>query len=696
MKSLFSLPGVLALGALLAACDSGGSVGGPGVPTTLTASSPATQTAVSGTAAITPAVRVVDQRGQPRGGVSVTFAVTAGGGTLGSTSATTDEAGHATAGSWTLGPVAGANVVTATAGRLGPVEFTATGEARRAATLAPVSETSQTIPIGAPVPALPSVRVTDQVGDPIGGVSVTFAVTGGGGSATGVVVTTSAQGTATVGGWRVGSTGGINTLTASVAGVAPVQFTATAEGRAPAAMTAALIPMGTIVGYPLFDAPRVRVLDHTDQPLGGVTVTFAVTGGGGSIAPSTAVTDAAGIAEAGTWTLGPNPGPNTLSATVAGVTPVTFTVDGQTRQPSGFGSASTLTQSGIAGQAVAQLPAVRVTDQRSQPLSGVPVTFAVASGGGTITGASAVTNADGIARVGSWTLGPAAGTNTLTASIAEFSPLTFTVNAVADPCAGAGYTFGTTVQGTLAAGDCRYSTGEYVDYYRVSLPAAQRTSYRLTSTQLGQFSPWLGLYTGAGDLLAYNGTGGSQAEVRLFSRSGEYRVGASSYAPNVTGSYQLSSTTFGGNDFCLDYWTTAGLTIPGELANTDCIFDSYLTDRYRIFLRSGERLTLRLESSAFDAYLRLFNPSGTQVAFNDDGGGGNDALLSYTASTTGAFTIRATSFHQGSGGPYTLSVSLAPAVSLQAVEEATPARTRRLPRGDGAPLPPPPAAKSPR
>jgi hypothetical protein len=71
-----------------------------------------------------------------------------------------------------------------------------------------------------------------------------------------------------------------------------------------------------------------------------------------------------------------------------------------------------------------------VTDGDGLALSGETVTFAVASGGGTITGASAVTNSSGIATVGSWTLGPTAGTNTLTATLAGAtgSPVTFTAN----------------------------------------------------------------------------------------------------------------------------------------------------------------------------------------------------------------------------------------------------------------------------
>jgi hypothetical protein len=51
-------------------------------------------------------------------------------------------------------------------------------------------------------------------------------------------------------------------------------------------------------------------------------------------------------------------------------------------------------------------------------LAGVNVTFAVTGGGGTVTGASQVTDASGKATVGEWVLGPNTGANTLTASVA--------------------------------------------------------------------------------------------------------------------------------------------------------------------------------------------------------------------------------------------------------------------------------------
>jgi hypothetical protein len=77
---------------------------------------------------------------------------------------------------------------------------------------------------------------------------------------------------------------------------------------------------------------------------------------------------------------------------------------------------------------VAIKPSVRVVDAFDNGVPGVTVTFAVQSGGGSITGATQVTDPTGIARVGSWTLG-ASGTNTLTATVDQVLPETRTFTA---------------------------------------------------------------------------------------------------------------------------------------------------------------------------------------------------------------------------------------------------------------------------
>ncbi len=85
-------------------------------------------------------------------------------------------------------------------------------------------------------------------------------------------------------------------------------------------------------------------------------------------------------------------------------------------------------QTAAVGAAVPVPPAVIVRDASNNPVAGVGVTFAVATGGGAVVPTAAVTtNASGVAAVTSWTLGAAAGANTLTATATGLtgSPVTF-------------------------------------------------------------------------------------------------------------------------------------------------------------------------------------------------------------------------------------------------------------------------------
>lgn len=92
-----------------------------------------------------------------------------------------------------------------------------------------VAGNGQTAQPGHPVPIDPTVLVSNVNGRPLAGVTVTFAVASGGGVVFGAAATTGPDGTASVGQWNLGPSPGSNTLTASVAGLPSVTFTATAN-----------------------------------------------------------------------------------------------------------------------------------------------------------------------------------------------------------------------------------------------------------------------------------------------------------------------------------------------------------------------------------------------------------------------------------------------------------------------------------
>ena len=84
-------------------------------------------------------------------------------------------------------------------------------------------------------------------------------------------------------------------------------------------------PAGAVLDRPY----TVLVRDQNGTPFAGATVTFAVAAGGGTLSVTNATTDAGGRAST-ILTLGRTPGPNTVTATVPGLDPVTFTATAET------------------------------------------------------------------------------------------------------------------------------------------------------------------------------------------------------------------------------------------------------------------------------------------------------------------------------------------------------------------------------
>ncbi len=374
-------------------------------------------------------VLIQDRLGVPIAGSPVSFAVTQGGGSIVPGTANTAPDGIASA-QWTLGPVAGsAQEVRVQAGSAAAT-FGAQAQPGPAASLEATAGQGQTGPAGSAVPVPPAVQVRDALGNPVGGVPVSFAVGLGGGIVTGANGTSGTNGVVAVGSWQLGQLAGPNTLIASAPGVPALTFNATGQ-PGPAATLAVHQGQGqgAPAGSPVPVSPAVVVRDQFGNPVSGAAVAFGVTGGGGSITGAAATSNDAGIAAVGSWTLGPAPGLNTLSASVAGITPLQFTAVA-TAVPASIAINGGDNQSAPTGAPVPVQPSVIVRDALNNPLAGIPVNFAVTGGGGSIAGAAATTNSSGVATLESWTLGPAPGPNTLSASTGSLPPVTFNATGI--------------------------------------------------------------------------------------------------------------------------------------------------------------------------------------------------------------------------------------------------------------------------
>lgn len=193
-----------------------------------------------------------------------------------------------------------------------------------------VAGSDQTAPVGSRLRVRPAVRVIDPSGLPVADLPVLFTVLSGGGRITGGKVVTDANGVATIGGaWWLGPIPGVQKITASTPGLPEVVFSATAS---PIIGTGQLEPSpdaneqsGAIsTALPVPPSVVVRAAS-TGLPVPGVTVTFAVTSGGGKVSNLSAISGLDGRATAGTWTMGDAVGLQTLEASAPGYGSTLFT-----------------------------------------------------------------------------------------------------------------------------------------------------------------------------------------------------------------------------------------------------------------------------------------------------------------------------------------------------------------------------------
>ena len=175
------------------------------------------------------------------------------------------------------------------------------------------------------------VRVTDEDGRDLQGATVTFSLRGGSGTLTPRSAETDRNGEAEA--ELLPRDAGTYFVTASVQGVPSVRFTITVGELADSIEIVSGNNQSGEPGTELEDPFVVEVLDSDDDVVSGVTVTFSITAGGGSLSATSVTTNARGRAQT-TLTLGDDPGRNTVRASVSGVSDrVTFTATAGPTEP---------------------------------------------------------------------------------------------------------------------------------------------------------------------------------------------------------------------------------------------------------------------------------------------------------------------------------------------------------------------------
>ena len=391
-------------------------------------------------------IEVRDWYDNPVQGVQVTFTVTIGEGRLNKQSTvervTTNADGRATS-TLTLGGDPGTNSVKVS------VEGIARTEVFNAeASLLPPPPTVLSIVSGNNQSGLAGealanpfvVEVRDENGSVSEGVSVTFTVTAGDGILQPEIALTNADGR-TESTLTLGDNPGTNMVTVSVEGISQTAvFNAKAALPPPMPTILSIVSGGDqsgLTGEALTNPFVVEVRDQYGGTMQGVTVTYSVNEGGGSLNVTTATTDANGLAQS-TLTLGSDPGTNSVEVSVEGISrTVVFNAEASLPPPTPtvLLIVSGNNQSGSTGEMLAEAFIVEVRDQYDAPSEGVTVSFAVVAGDGMLSATTAITNANGQAE-NSLTLGPHPGTNTVTVSVTKIQEQqTFSAEGIRIPLA---------------------------------------------------------------------------------------------------------------------------------------------------------------------------------------------------------------------------------------------------------------------
>jgi Bacterial Ig-like domain (group 1) len=295
--------------------------------------------------------------------------------------------------------------------------------------LSPAAGNNQTGAIGTTLPIALQVLVADPYsGNVDSGVTVSFSDNGAGGTFGTPSSVTNSSGIATTT-YTLPQTAGTITITATGSGgsysnYGPTQFSEISGAPVPASLTCLGANQSTTAGTPLPEPVNCIVKDGQGNLLSGIPVSFSDNGAGGTFSANPVNTNSSGKASVG-YTTPTKSGTVKITASVAGVTPVTISEKNMAGPAAAVNIVSGNNQTGNPGTTLPKALEVSVTDQYSNPVSGVSVGFSDGGAGGTLSSSSVTTNLQGTASV-TYTLPGMAETVNVSASVTGPTPAVFT------------------------------------------------------------------------------------------------------------------------------------------------------------------------------------------------------------------------------------------------------------------------------
>src|SRR4029079_16697534 len=185
------------------------------------------------------------------------------------------------------------------------------------------------------------------------------------------------------------------------------------------------------------------------------------------------------------------------------------------------------------------------------------------------------------------------------------------------------------------------------DLYKFTLASTQVVTL---TTQSAAFQPITNLYDVNGNFIVADSSSAGQSRVTRTLPAGTYYVASEGKTFTSNGAYTLSLTGVAtvacsaASSIQTITPTTAGTTVAGTLVAGDCtIFDGTFADVYKITVTTTATVQVDLTSTAFDAYLWLYDANFVSITSDDNSGGGTNARLSRSL-TAGTYYIEANTF----------------------------------------------------
>jgi hypothetical protein len=332
-------------------------------------------------------------------------------------------------------------------------------------------------------------------------------------------------------------------------------------------------------------------------------------------------------------------------------------------------------QTALTGATVGTLPAVTVKDAAGNGVANVSVTFEIESGGGSVSGATANTDASGVATVGGWTLGIVPGEQKLRARAGTLTTSITATAALPTGCTAAAYAIGASIPATWESSDCvspgtrgLYDPeGSAYDEYEFTLAAA--TQFRAQVTGPDARSVRIrrkdtGAYVGVMASEAFTPPTSNPLEIKYALPAGTYIAEVQAPDAATLGGYTFATVGDSTMTCSPVIFGALGVTINDEIDTaTDCAFLGGYEDRLIMLLNTGDKLKLTLTTAAFNPLLVLrddrLGPESPTLAVVSSPTPGT-VVIDWEATFSGFYEVIMTRTNDGGEGAYTLQVEEVP------------------------------------